>query len=103
MFSVGLMTSRTDPTTLLCGGAYIFLAFFAVGLWVFALLRTRMVFCYSYIMAAVVAAFISVITVGMYLDPYIWVRLLVKPAGEYRITSSLSCSQSHMRSASSAR
>jgi hypothetical protein len=37
-----------------------------------------MVFCYFYIVAALVGAFISVVSVGMYLDPYIWVRLLGK-------------------------
>ena len=70
--------SRTDPTILICGAAYILLALFGAALWVFALLRTRMLFCYFYIAAAVVAAFISVITVSMYLDPYIGVRLLGK-------------------------
>ena len=52
------------------------LTLYAVGLWVFALFRTRMVFCYFYIVAALVSLFISMVSVGMYLDPYIWVRLL---------------------------
>jgi hypothetical protein len=70
------MTPSRDPTTLVCAGLYIMLTLYAVGLWAFALVRTRMVFCYFYIVAALVGAFISVVSVGMYLDPYIWVRLL---------------------------
>jgi hypothetical protein len=72
------MTPSRDPTTLICAVLYIILALYAVGLWVFALLRTGMVFCYFYIVAALVGAFISVVSVAMYLDPYIWVRLLGK-------------------------
>jgi hypothetical protein len=72
------MTPSRDPTTLICAGLYIFLALYAVGLWVFALFRTGMVFCYFYIVAALVGAFISIVSVAMYLDPYIWVRLLGK-------------------------
>jgi len=37
-----------------------------------------MVFCYFYIVAAVVSIFISVVSVAMHLDPYVWVRLLGK-------------------------
>jgi hypothetical protein len=38
------MTPSRDPTTLIFAGLYIVLALYAVGLWVFALLRTGMVF-----------------------------------------------------------
>ena len=44
----------------------------------FALFHTGMVFCYFYIVAAIVGAFISGVSVAMYLDPYVWVRLLGK-------------------------
>jgi hypothetical protein len=70
------MTPSRDPTTLICGGLYILLALYAAGLWAFALFRTGMAFCYFFIVAAVFSAFISVVTVAMYLDPYIGVRLL---------------------------
>jgi hypothetical protein len=72
------MTPRHDPITLVCGGFYILLALYLAGLWAFALFRTGMVFCYFYIVAAIVGAFISVVSVAMYLDPYVWVRLLGK-------------------------
>ena len=70
------MTPSRDPATLVCASIYMTLTMYAVGLWVFALFRTRMVFCYFYIVAALVSLFISVVSVGMYLDPYIWVPLL---------------------------
>jgi hypothetical protein len=35
-----------------------------------------MAFCYFFIASAVVGAILSVFAVAMYLDPYIWVRLL---------------------------
>ena len=35
-----------------------------------------MLFCYFYILSAIVGLFMSIVSVGMYLDPYIWVRLL---------------------------
>jgi MFS family permease len=72
------MTPSHDPITLVCGGVYIVLALYIAGLWAFALLRTGMVFCYFYIVAALVGAFISVVSVAMYFDPHIWVRLLGK-------------------------
>jgi hypothetical protein len=70
------MTLSRDPTTLICAGLYIMLALSAVGLWVFALLLTGMVLCYFYIVAALVGVFISIVSVAMHLDPYVWVRLL---------------------------
>jgi hypothetical protein len=72
------MTPRNDPTTLICAALYIAFAFYAAGLWVFALFRTGMAFCYFFIASAVVGAILSVFAVAMYLDPYIWVRLLGK-------------------------
>jgi len=74
--SLDLMTLSRDPTTLVCGGLYIFLALYAAGLWAFALFRTGMVFCRFFIVAAVFSASISVVTVAMYLDPYIGVRIV---------------------------
>lgn len=78
------MTSRIDPTTLVCGALYIAFAFYAAGLWVFALVRTRMAFCYFFIASAIVGAVLSVFAVVMYLDPYFWVRLFGR-AG-YRVS-----------------
>jgi len=72
------MTPSHDPLTLICGGVYILLALYVAGLWAFCLFRTGMVFCYFYIVAAVVGTFISVVSVAMHLDPYVWVRLLGK-------------------------
>jgi hypothetical protein len=72
------MTPSHDPLTLICGGVYILLVLYVAGVWAFCLFRTGMVFCYFYIVAAVVGIFISVVSVAMYLDPYIWVRLLGK-------------------------
>jgi hypothetical protein len=72
------MTPSHDPLTLICGVVYILLALYVAGLWAFCLFRTGMVFCYFYIVAAVVGAFISVVSVAMHLDPYVWVRLLGK-------------------------
>jgi hypothetical protein len=69
------MTPSRDPTTLICGALYIMIALYAVGLWAFALFRTRMAFCYFFILAALSGAFISVVTILMYLDPYIGLRL----------------------------
>ena len=72
------MTPSHDPLALICGGVYILLALYIAGLWAFCLFRTGMVLCYFYILAAVVGIFISVVSVAMHLDPYIWVRLLGK-------------------------
>jgi hypothetical protein len=72
------MTPSHDPLTLMCGGVYILLTLYIAGLWAFCLFRTGMVFCYFYILAAVVGIFISVVSVAMHLDPYVWVRLLGK-------------------------
>ena len=72
------MTPSHDPITLICGVVYILLALYVAGLWAFCLFRTGLVFCYFYIAAAVVGTFISVISVAMHLDPYVWVRLLGK-------------------------
>jgi hypothetical protein len=69
------MTPSRDPTTLICGALYIVIALYAAALWAFALFRTGMVFCYFFVIAALAGAFISVVTVVMYLDPYIGVRL----------------------------
>ena len=65
------MTPPHDPITLVCGGLYILLALYVASLWAFALFRTGVVFCYFYIVAAIVGAFISVVSVAMYLDPYV--------------------------------
>jgi ABC-type multidrug transport system permease subunit len=78
------MTPTNDPTTLICAALYVTFAFYATGLWVFALFRTRMTFCYFFIASAIVGAILSVFAVAMYLDPYIWVRLLGR-AG-YRVS-----------------
>jgi len=51
------MTPSRDPATLVCASIYMTLTLYAVGLWVFALFRTRMVFCYFYIVAALVSLF----------------------------------------------
>ena len=51
------MTPSHDPITLFCGGVYTLLALYAAGLWAFALFRTGMVFCYFYIIAALVGCF----------------------------------------------
>jgi hypothetical protein len=78
------MTPRNDPTTLICAALYIAFAFYAAGLWMFALFRTKMTFCYFLIASAVVGAILSVFSVAMYLDPYIWVRLLGRTG--YRVS-----------------
>jgi uncharacterized membrane protein YhfC len=72
------MTPSRDPITLICAGLYITLALYSVGLWAFALFRTGMAFCYFFIIAALFSAFISIVTVVMYLDPYVGVRLFGK-------------------------
>jgi hypothetical protein len=69
------MTPRNDPTTLICAALYVAFAFYAAGVWVFALLRTGMAFCYFFIASAVVGAILSVFAVAMYLDPYLWARI----------------------------
>ena len=72
------MTPSHDPLTFMCGGVYILLTLYIAGLWAFCLFRTGIVFCYFYILAAVVGIFISVVSVTMHLDPHIWERLLGK-------------------------
>jgi hypothetical protein len=65
LFSLDPMAPSHDPLTLICGGVYILLTLYIAGLWAFCLFRTGMVFCYFYILAAVVGIFISVVSVAM--------------------------------------
>jgi hypothetical protein len=73
------MTLSPDPVTIICGIAHILVALYALALWSFALYRTGFLFCYCFIAATVVSVFTSVITVVLYFNPFLCVRLLGQP------------------------
>jgi hypothetical protein len=70
------MTSPGDFVTLLCAISFVVFDVYALALWVYVLVRTRLAFAYVFVLEAVVALILAVINVVLYHDPYVGVRLL---------------------------
>jgi hypothetical protein len=68
------VNASPDFITLLCALSYVLFAIYSFALWTFALLRTRLNFCYIFMATAVFSFIISVITVILYWDPYFGLR-----------------------------
>jgi hypothetical protein len=73
------MTAPRDLVTLVCAIGFIVLNLYYLGLWIYALHRTRLGFCYILVATGAVGVFLSVINVVLYCDPYVGVRGLGLP------------------------
>jgi hypothetical protein len=70
------MTAPGDFVTLVCAISFVVLDIYALALWIYVLVRTRLNFAYLFVLEGFVALALAVINVVLYYDPYIGVRLL---------------------------
>jgi hypothetical protein len=70
------MTAPRDLVTLICAISYVFFGLYGLALWGYALFRTRLSFCYIFVVAGAVGVVLSVVNVVLYTDPYIGIRML---------------------------
>jgi hypothetical protein len=59
-----------------CAGVFVILSVYVLALWIFAVIRTRFVFCYIFLVTGVLNLFICTINFILHIDPYVGVRLL---------------------------
>ena len=73
------MTASGSIVPLVCAVLFVILGIYVLALWIFALIRTRLSFCYIFVITGALHLIVSVINLALYIDPPIGIRLLGQP------------------------